>query len=276
LPTTLKLRAAPAGGWPPVEAAILRPDRIASLPRRALERLPLVAGNRVVALADLFEVGGDGTDDDVVVVEGDLGSFALVGAGMMRGRLEVHGPAGARAGSEMSGGSLVIEGDAGPYAGQGMTGGLLAVGGAAGDHLAAPLPGARTGMNRGTVLVRGHAGQLAGRRMRRGMIVIGGDAGPGAGCGMLAGTIVALGRLGPGAGALMRRGTILALGPAEILPVFLDAGARRAPFLNLYFRQIESAGFDVPREARQAAYRRRVGDISDLGKGEILTLERPT
>ena len=274
MPTTLKLRAAPAGGWPPVEAGILRPDRIASLPRRELERFPLVAGNRLVALADLFEVGGDGTDH--VVVEGDLGSFALVGAGMSSGRLEVHGAAGVRAGSEMSGGSLMIEGDAGPYAGQGMTGGLLAIGGAAGDHLAAPLPGARTGMNRGMVLVRGHAGQLAGRRMRRGTMVIGGDAGPGAGCGMLAGTIVVLGRLGPGAGALMRRGTILALGPAEILPVFLDAGARRAPFLNLYLRQIESAGFDVPREARQAAYRRRIGDISDLGKGEILTLERPT
>ena len=261
--TTLKLRPAPAGGWPPVEAGALRPDRIASLPRREVERLPLVAGNRVVALADLFEVGGDGTDD--VVVEGDLASFALVGAGMSRGRLGVHGAVGARAGSEMSGGSLMIEGDAGPYAGQGMTGGLLDVGGAAGDHLAAPLPGARNGMNRGTVLVRGHAGQLAGMRMRRGMIVIGGEAGPGAGCGMLAGTIVVIGRLGPGAGALMRRGTILTLGPAEILPVFL----------NLYFRQIESTGIAVPGEARHAAYRRRIGDISDLGKGEILTLERP-
>ncbi len=111
-------------------------------------------------------------------------------------------------------------------------------------------------------------------RMRRGTIVVAGDVGPGAGCGMLAGSLFVLGRLGAGAGALMRRGTIVALGPSPgILPVFLDAGRQAQPFLNLYYSLIEAAGIALPGAARHGLYRRLVGDISDLGKGEILVLE---
>ncbi len=270
---TLRLRS-DAGGLP-VDAASLSPDRIAGLPRSEVERLPLLAGSRRVALGELFEVEGEtrGEATDEIVVEGDLRSSARIGAGMSRGRLTVRGPAGARAGSGMSGGTLVIDGSAGPYAGEGMTGGLLRIRGGAGDHLAAPLPGARRGMNRGAILVEGNAGEMAAFRMRRGTIVIGGEAGPGAACAMLAGTLVVLGRLGAGAGALMRRGTIVALGPAEPLPVFLDAGRQAYPFLNIFYDAIEAAGIRLPAAARRGLYRRRVGDISDLGKGEILTLE---
>jgi formylmethanofuran dehydrogenase subunit C len=272
-PLTLRLRS--DAGALPVDAAALSPDRIAGLPRGEIERLPLFAGSRRVALGDLFEVadkdGGEATDE--IAIEGDLRSFARIGAWMTRGRLTVLGPVGARAGTGMSGGTLVIDGSVGPYAGEGMTGGLLRIHGGAGDHLAAPLPGARRGMNRGSILVEGSAGEMAAFRMRRGTIVIAGEAGPGAACSMLAGTLVVLGRLGAGAGALMRRGTIVALGPADPLPVFLDAGRRAYPFLNIFYDAIETAGIRLPAAARRGLYRRRVGDISDLGKGEILTLE---
>ncbi len=272
-PLTLRLR--PDAGGLPVDAGSLSADRIAGLPLGEVERLPLFAGSRRVLLGDLFEVadkdGGEVRDE--IAIEGDLSSFARIGAGMSRGRLTLRGSTGARAGTGMSGGTLIIDGSAGPYAGEGMTGGLLRIRGGAGDHLAAPLPGARRGMNRGAILVEGSAGEMAALRMRRGTIVIAGDVGPGAACAMLAGTLVVLGRLGAGAGALMRRGTIVALGPADPLPVFLDAGRRAYPFLNIFYDAIEAAGIRLPTVVRRGLYRRRVGDISDLGKGEILTLE---
>ncbi len=271
MPTRLRLKGAVAGIRYPVEASGLCPDRIAGLPRRAAEDLPVQVGNRSERLGDLFDIGGDGTEE--VEVEGDLSGFALVGSGMTRGRLNVRGPVGPRAGAGMSGGVLSIEGSAGDYAGQGMSGGLLKIRGDAGAHLAAPLPGRPRGMTGGTILVRGDAGGMAGMLMRRGTIVIAGDAGPAAGCSMLAGSLFVFGRLGAGAGALMRRGTIVGLRGHAPLPVFLDAGASRLPFLNLYYDLIEAADIPLPRRARGGLYRRYVGDISGSGKGEILTLE---
>ena len=67
---------------------------------------------------------------------------------------------------------------------------------------------------------------------------------------MLAGSLFVFGRLGAGAGALMERGTIVAFRPHPVLAVFLDTGAFRQPFLNLYFDGLEAAGFALPREAR--------------------------
>src|SRR6059036_3747402 len=178
MPTRLKLKGRAAEDRIPVEAPGLRPDRLAGLSRRAVEDLPAHVGNRRERLGDLFEVEGDGTED--VEIEGDLSRFALVGAGLSRGRLTVRGAVGPRAGSGMNGGILSIEGSAGDYAGEGMSGGLLRILGDVGDHLAAPLPGRPRGMNRGTILVRGNAGRMAGMLMRRGTIVIAGDAGPAA------------------------------------------------------------------------------------------------
>jgi formylmethanofuran dehydrogenase subunit C len=271
MPTRLKLKEKAADGALPIEAPGLSPDRMAGLTRRSIEDLALQVGNRRERLGDLFDVEGDGTDD--IEVEGDLSRFALVGDGMTRGRLTVRGPVGPRAGSRMSGGILSIEGSVRDYAGEGMSGGLLKILGDAGDHLAAPLPGRPRGMNGGAILLRGNAGKMAGMLMRRGTIVIAGDAGAVAGCSMLAGSLFVLGRLGAGAGALMRRGTIVAMNRGPLLPIFLDAGVSRQPFLRFYLGTIEAAGIPLPRGARGGLYRRYVGDISGMGKGEILMLE---
>ena len=71
----------------------------------------------------------------------------------------------------------------------------------------------------------------------------------------------------------MQRGTLVAFDPGPPLPVFLDAGRSRQPFLNLYYDRIEAAGLRPPAGARGATYRRLVGDISGKGKGEILLPE---
>jgi len=268
-PLRLKLR--PKADGIAIDAEGLLPERLAGLSRGEVERLPIGTGGGRPLLGDLFAVSGD--PGESLDLEGDLSGFARLGAGMTRGRLTLVGPAGPCAGSGMCGGELCIEGPASDRAGEGMRGGLLRIRGDAGDQLASPLPGHPHGMNRGAIIVEGSVGTMSATRMRRGTIVIGRDAAPGAACGMLSGTLIVLGRLGEGAGALMRRGTLVALGGARPLPVFLDAGACRHPFLELYYRQIEAAGLALPPTARAARYRRHVGDISDLGQGEILIPE---
>jgi formylmethanofuran dehydrogenase subunit C len=263
----------------PVEAACLSPDRLGGRTRQEIAALPILVGNRPEPVGDLFDIdmgsaGGSSTDGAVdLVVDGDLSAFALVGAGMTRGRMTVRGAVGPRAGSAMRGGVLQITGDAGPRAAEGMTGGALIVDGSAGHHLAAPLAGRAHGLDRGTIIVRGDAGAMAGFRMRRGILVIGGDAGPGAGTAMIAGTIVMLGAPSDGAGALMKRGTIVAARPFDPLSVFLPSGRGRFPFLRLYEDALVAAGVPVPAGMSGASYTRFVGDISGGGQGEILIME---
>jgi len=271
MPTSLKLKTRTAAPAAPIDASSLCPDRLAGRPRREVELLPILVGRSSVPLGELFEVSGDG--DEEIEVEGDLSSFARVGASMSRGSLRVHGEVGPRAGAEMRGGTLMVEGRAGDYAGEGMRGGLLRIRGDAGEHLAAPSPGSARGMNRGTILIGGNAGRMAAMRMRRGLIAIAGDLGDGAACGMLAGTLFVFGRTGGGAGALQRRGTILGLSGLDPLPTFEPVGPFRFTFLEIFFDALVSIGFAVPQRARRAPYLRYVGDRSGGGVGEILVPE---
>src|SRR2546425_1254385 len=267
MPILLKLKQTPAPPAAPIDASCLCPDRLAGRERPEAERLPIFVGRSLVPLGDLFQGSGDG--GGAVEVEGDLSSFARVGASMSRGRLVVRGAVGPRAAAGMRGGTFLVDGPAGDHAGEGMTGGLLRIRGDAGDHLAAPVPGAPRGMNRGAILIDGSAGRMAAARMRRGLIAVAGDLGEAAACGMQAGSLFVFGSLGRGAGALLRRGTILALGGTAPLPTFLPAGPLRFPFLEVFFDALESAGFPVPAPARCALYRRHVGDVSGGGAGEI-------
>jgi formylmethanofuran dehydrogenase subunit C len=263
--TLLRLKPWAFGAMVPVAAGSLTPDRIAGLDQKALAALPIPVGNRPCPAGDLFHIRDGGSDD--VVLEGDLGRFAHLGEGMSRGRLTIRG------GSGMRGGELRIAGDAGPYAGEGMRGGRLVIEGAAGDHLAAPLPGHSHGLNRGTILVRGSAGAMAGFRMRRGVIAISGETGPGAGTAMLAGSLFLLGGAGSGAGALMRRGTIVSALRCATLPTFRSSGSATFPWLRLYYDALRALAVPLPARIDAARYERFVGDLSGDGQGEILMME---
>src|SRR5256712_8055190 len=187
-----------------IDGSCLCTDRSAGRPLRDVERLPILVGRSHVPLADLFQVSGDA--GETIEVEGDLSSFARVGASMTRGSLVAHGAVGPRAAAGMRGGVFLIEGAAGDYAGEGMTGGLLRIRGDAGDHLAAPVPGSPRGMNRGAILIDGNAGRMAAARMRRGLIAVAGDLGEAAACGMQAGSPVVVCSIGPGGGGPLARG----------------------------------------------------------------------
>src|SRR5919202_2474249 len=264
---TLTLREEPAV---PLEADVLRPDRLAGASREEIEALSVWHGNERARVGDFFAVSGAGDD---VRLQGDLSRVKLVGAGMTAGRLTVAGDVGMHAGTGMRGGELHVEGDAGDWAGAGMRGGTLVVRGSAGRQLGGVYPGERAGMRGGEIVVHGDAGEQAGAGLRRGLIAVGGRVGDAAGLRMLAGTIVALGGIGAEPGASMRRGTIVGMSQVTPLPTFSYACSFRPPFLRLYLRHLRALGLPLTDEQIEGRYARWCGDALELRRGEILILE---
>jgi formylmethanofuran dehydrogenase subunit C len=267
---TLTLREAPAAQ---VLAEPLRPDRLAGLSGREIERLALRYGNRRVPLGELFAVSGAGSEE--VRVVGELHRLRGLGAGMTAGRLTVAGSAGPHVGAGMSGGEIVVDGDAGDWAGAEMRGGRLVVHGSAGRRLGGAYAGSRAGMRGGEIRVHGNAGEEAGAGLRRGLVAVAGRVGAAAGLNALAGTIVAFGPVGAHAGAGMRRASIVAMAGADLLPTYALACTYRPPFLRLLHRRLRELGMPVADDQIDGLYARWSGDGVELGRGEILILQEP-
>jgi formylmethanofuran dehydrogenase subunit C len=246
----------------------LTPERLKDLKPKEIEALSIGTTREKLTVGDAFRLKGDdasavrfsGTDsrcDKVgaeltggeIVVEGDVGAY--LGAGMKRGKIEVKGSAGVLAGASMAGGSIAIAKDAGERAGG------IAV-------------GETMGMKRGLITIGGNAGPMLGERMRRGLIIVQGDAGDYAGGRMIAGTILFKRGVGRYAGYGLRRGSLIFLEePKEILPTFGDCGELEFDYLRLLQHWLRETGKKVTVGDRA---RRLMGDMSVLGKGEMLIL----
>ncbi len=257
----------------PVEADCITPDRFIGLSSREVAALRVLCGRRWLVLGDLFTVTGDGAAE--IVLEGDLSHIKRIGQGMTRGRITIHGDVGLHLGTQMSGGEIVVQGNVGAWAGAQMSGGTIRVYGNAGPLLGGTYPGEVRGMSGGAIVVQGDAGSRAGERMRRGLIAVQGNAGEFAGACMIAGSLFVCGKLGAWAGAGMKRGSIIALGGlgTELLPTFHYACRYRPTFLPLYLRQLQAWGLAVAQEQVGGLYHRYVGDITTVGKGEILVYD---
>jgi formylmethanofuran dehydrogenase subunit C len=263
---TLRLREATTI---PIEADSICPDLFVSRTLAEIKTLPAFYGSRKVTLGDLFEIEGDRSD--IVVVEGDLGHVKKIGLRMNHGRVLVRGNVGLHLGAYMRGGEIIVEGNASDWAGAQIQGGVIRIKGNAGHRVGAAYPGEKRGANRGTIIVEGNAGREVGARARRVLIVVQGDVGEFAGAYMIAGSIIVLGRLGKRAGAGNKRGTIVALGETpEILLTYRYECTMRPVFLRCYLRRLLDWGLPVPKAALDGDFRRYSGDVTSLGKGEIL------
>jgi formylmethanofuran dehydrogenase subunit C len=257
----------------PLEAEVISPDAIAGQSLSRIERLPVVQGNAQAPLHEFFAIEGE--PDETVRLEGDFSAVKHIGRGMSRGRIEVQGAAGMHLGAEMRGGEIVVHGNVGDWAGAEMRGGLLRIMGHAGHLLGAGYRGSEKGMRGGSIVVKGNAGNEVGCAMRRGLIAVGGAAGDFTGVMMIAGTIVIRGEIGIRAGAAMKRGTIIAYAdsasPPALLPTFRFDCTYRPPWVEIYLRQLAQLGFALPETLHGGVYHRYSGDLTELGKGEILT-----
>jgi formylmethanofuran dehydrogenase subunit C len=237
-----------------VLAAPLTPEHLCALNGTAVARLALRCGADALSVGDLFEVSGAGTEEDALLLVGDLRCFDGIGAGLSRSEIEVRGDVGAWAGAEMSGGVLRIFGNAGA-------------------RLGAAYPGARVGMTGGEIVVSGDAGEEAGAGMRRGLVAVGGRTGNGAGLRMLAGTVIALGGIGQEAGLGNKRGSLVSGRAAPLLPSYALATRFRPPALRLQLLRVRELGLTVRDELVHGSWARWSGDVTELGRGEILIFD---
>jgi formylmethanofuran dehydrogenase subunit C len=250
-----------------LDLSALLPEKLAGQNVKDIAAIEIGTTREKVTVGDVFKVRSG--DPQEVHFEGGTDKLDRIGEAMTSGLIIVHGDVGIEAGRMMSGGELLIGGDAGPFAGSRMAGGRLEIGGNAGDFLTAPRDGEMQGMSGGLLIVRGSAGARAGDRMRRGTILIERAAGDAPGSRMLAGTLIILGASGANPGYLMRRGTLVLGKESNLPPTFVDCGPAASHFTGLFSRLIEEESRGAARLFK-SALRRFGGDISTLGKGEIL------
>lgn len=150
-------------------------------------------------------------------------------------------------GYQMKHGQITIEGDAGDFIGAAMQGGIL--------------------------ICKGNVGERAGDTMRRGMLLIEGDTGEYCASSMKAGTLGVLGKTGARLGFGMKRGTLLLAQAPASQATWLDCGWHTLPFLNILYQSFQSLDTRFAALTQMRA-QRWVGDVSGLGKAEILVLAR--
>ena len=258
----------------PIEADSITPDLFAERNRSEIEALPAFYGRRKVTLGDLFSV--DGERSDSIVIQGDLQHVKKVGQGMSRGRIAVRGDAGPHLGAYMQGGQISVQGNAGDWAGAHMEGGHIWIKGNAGHHVGAAYPGEKHGVNRGVIIIEGNTGRELGARARRVLIVALGNVGDFAGANMIAGSIFVFGRLGDRAGTGNKRGSIVAFGELkEMLPTYRYECRHQPVFLRYYLNRMRHWGLPIAMDTADGIFRRYTGDITTIGKGEILVYDQP-
>ena len=257
----------------PVDLTPLRPDYLAGMTIREIERLELRKGSETVAVGDLFKVSGN--DCENIIFEDSNSSYERIGNGMKNGSIQVYGDAGALIGCHMSGGVITTTGNVGDFCANSMRGGSIRIGGNCGDYLGSGLPGSKFGMNEGCVIVKGDAGIRLGDRMRRGLIVVCGDVEVGACSAMIAGTVILLGKTGENLGVQMRRGSIICADhPALPDDRFYGQVYSSNGYLALMQRFLHDIGepLKLPKTIQQPGYR-YMGDLSYGGTGEIFVLD---
>jgi formylmethanofuran dehydrogenase subunit C len=262
---TFELRSAPDQR---LDLASLLPERLDGLKPTEIEALAVGTTRVRLSVGDAFKVtGGDASN---VRFAGTDARCDKIGAGMTKGAIIVDGDAGAYLGAGMKKGKIEVSGNAGVLAGASMAGGSIAIAGDAGERAGGINVGETLGMRGGVLTIGGNAGSLLGERMRRGLVIVSGDAGDYAGGRMVAGTIVLKRRAGANAGFGLRRGTLIFVEPPkDILPTFGDCGVLEFDYLRLLEHWLRANDKPINLGARA---RRLMGDMSVLGKGEMLIL----
>ena len=253
----------------PVEADSISPDLFVDRTNSEIKNLNLFCGRREVTIGDLFTVEGEASD--MITLKGSLRNYKKIGRNMTRGRITVTGDVGMHLGAYMRGGEIIVHGSAHDWAGAHMQGGIIRIKRNGGHFVGAGYPGEKRGANRGAILIEGNAGNETGARMRRGLIVVMGDTGEFTGANLIAGSIFVFGRLGERAGAGNKRGSIVAMGDtAPLLPTYHYQCRFQPVYLRFYLRRIRSWGLRVSDGEIDGYFRRFSGDITTLGKGEIV------
>jgi formylmethanofuran dehydrogenase subunit C len=285
-----------------IDGSRICPDLFASMPLEKIAETALMTEAGTVALGELFEVSTDREPSEpFLVIDGDCSHVQGIGTHLKAGKICVLGDVGDNAASSMAGGTMVIAGNARDRVGMGMSDGFIYVAGDCRHSLASPLPGKKSGMRGGDILVSGNVGDRACERMRRGTVFVAGDVGDYCVPQMIAGSMVVMGTLGNDWGGGMRRGSLILGRIANSSPSASLSEARdfELSFLPLIWRHVENlqnraqevlnmaiafSKTSTNRTARLAPppikipstrwVQRQIADLNCNGRGEVLVLKR--
>ncbi len=252
-----------------VDMSPLVPANLTGKTIAEIAQLTVQCGKPIIPVGDLFDISGD--DAQTIVINNSFDKLDFIGKALENGTITVNGDAGAYLGMGMKSGAIKVSGNAGLYAACEMKKGALEIDGNVGDFLGGALPGNKMGMKGGTILVKGNAGARVGDHMRRGLILIEGDTGDYCGSRMTAGTIAVMGGTGRYLGYAMRRGTLLLWNQPQLMASFNDCGSHTLGFLPLLFNSFKQANSKfADSTAAFNRVRRYAGDMSEMGRGEVL------
>ena len=113
-PIILTLKSPPTV---PLEAEAVTPDAFVNMSNEQIRASLVYHGKRHCRLDDFFEVTGEFSDQ--IEMHGDLQRVKMIGKGMSRGQIRVHGSVGMHLGAAMRGGQIEVTGDAGDWIGLG-------------------------------------------------------------------------------------------------------------------------------------------------------------
>lgn len=252
-----------------VDLSPLSGQPIRGLSTGEINGIELVSGKNTFRVDELFDVSGN--DIENIIIKNSTDKFDYLGRDMQTGTLLIEGNAGAYLGLGLKGGSIKATGNAGIFAACEMHDGFIEINGNADNFLGAGLPGNKRGMQGGTVLVKGNAGDRVGDQMRRGVILVEGNVGDYCGARMIAGTIAVIGTSGDYLGYAMNRGTLLLWQQPTLSATFMDCGLHTSAFLPILFkswRKYDGKFADPDTEFHRI--QRFGGDMAGLGMGEVL------
>ena len=258
-----------------IDLSGILPDKLSKLTRVEIQQLSLSIGNRLVPLAEIFDVELHADENDEITLIPMGHTLDYIGADMENGRIIIEGDAGNYTGRRMAGGTIEVHGNAGDHSGSGMRAGRLSIDGDTGARAGGPAAGERRGQQGGLIHIRGNTGERAGECMRRGMLMVDGDSGDLVGHRMIAGTLYVGGQAGELAGHGMRRGTLLLnRHPRTLGSTIVDNGRQQLAFLRLLLDDIQrvTGGAVITADDRPTV-QRYVGDLACDGRGEILVLD---
>lgn len=256
-----------------IDMSPVNPENLRGKKLTEVKKIKVQSGNERLKLDSLFKMSGN-TNSDIIIIKKSNTKLDFIGHAMRMGIIKVSGSTGDYLGKDMSGGSIVVSGSVGQWTGSGMKNAHIEIKKDAGDYLGAVFSGKQHGMKGGIIHVHGNAGARVGERMRRGIIAIEGDVGEYCGCRMLAGTILVLGKADRNIGTSMKRGSIiLAERPVAIPATFNNCGTFELSFLSLIFKELLTVSRRFKfLEDIEIQTTRIVGDLSVVGKGELLIL----
>lgn len=259
------------------DASAIQPSMFQKLSRAEIGAVKLTCDARSVRLDEVFDLIGDPSQH--LVFEGDCAKMTGIGANFEGGSILVRGDAGSGVGSQMKSGRIEVLGNCGDYLAMGMRNGTVIIHGSAGDYAAGPAVGQRRGMQGGDCVVLGNVGSRAAERMRRGTLYVGGNAGDYGATQMIAGTFVIMGEIGANWAGGMRRGSIILSQRTsqEFAAELTPAREFELSFLPLIWRHLEGLlGGSRIKISNSRWALRQLGDRTNQGMGEILTLTRPS